>query len=81
MRPGIDIAASCGVGCRHCLYPIAVAVAVANTAALILPLAWELPYAGGVALKSKTKQKKQNKTKKKFLYVNLSIIVISWETQ
>ena len=28
--------------------------------ALIGPLAWELPYATGVALKSKTKTKKQN---------------------
>ena len=36
---------------------VAVAVAVAATAP-ILPLAWELPYAAGVALKEKKKKKK-----------------------
>ena len=49
-----------GADRRHCsdptwlwqwLWPAAVA--------LIQPLAWELPYASGAALKSKTKNKKQ----------------------
>ena len=56
---------SCGVGHR-CgsdlallwlwLWPAAVA--------LIRPLAWEPPYAMGVALKSKKKQKQKQKTNK-----------------
>ena len=46
---------SCGIGCRCSLdlgwlWPAAVA--------LIQPLAWELPYAKGVALKSQRKKKK-----------------------
>ena len=36
---------------------IAMAVSVAEAAALIQPLAWELPYATGVALKNKNKFK------------------------
>ena len=45
---------SCGVGCRHSsdlalLWLWCKPAAVA----LILPLVWELPYATGVALKSK----------------------------
>ena len=36
---------------------IAVAAVRAAGAAPILPLAWELPYAAGVALKSKEKKK------------------------
>ena len=46
---------SCGVGCRHgpdpalrWLWPAAIAP--------ILPLAWNLPYAAGTALKSKKKE-------------------------
>jgi len=40
-------------------------VAVAAAVALIRPLAWESPYAVGVALKrQKTKNKKTNQTKK-----------------
>ena len=53
---------SCGIGCR-CGWYLAgtwlgsgIAVTVAIT--LIQPLAWELPYAIGEALKSKKKKKK-----------------------
>ena len=51
--PLVRVAMSCGVGLRHGLDPVLLwpwhrsAVAV-----LIQPLAWELPYAAGVALKS-----------------------------
>ena len=38
---------------------LAVAVHRLAGAALIRPLAWELPYAAGVALKSKKKKKKK----------------------
>ena len=53
---------SCGVGRRYgsdpeLLWPVATA--------LIRPLAWEPPYAMGVALKDKKKQKKERKKKKK----------------
>ena len=52
---------SCGTGLRHSsdpvwLWPTAVA--------LIRPLAWELLYGTGAALKSKKKKKKTNKKKK-----------------
>ena len=44
---------------------IAVALAEAVATALIRPLAWEPPYAAGVALKrQKTKKKKRKKRKK-----------------
>ena len=55
------LAISCGVGCRYSsdlallwLWPRPAAVAP------IQPLAWELPYAAGAALK---RQKTKNKTK------------------
>ena len=38
------------------------------SAALIRPLAWELPYGAPVALKSKKKKKKIQNTKKKFFF-------------
>ena len=41
------------------------AVAVAAGEAPIQPLAWELPYAAGVALKSEKKKKKERKRKRK----------------
>ena len=55
---GSSVAVSCGVGCRCCSDPELLwlwcrPVAVAP----IRPLAWELPYASGVALKNKHKIK------------------------
>ena len=52
---------SCSVGCR-CYLDLALLWLLAQPAAVapITPLAWELPYAMGVALK---KQKKKEKTK------------------
>ena len=59
---------SCGVACRHgpdpallCLWHMLVATAP------IRPLAWEPPYAAGVALeKTKRKEKKRKKKKQAF---------------
>ena len=55
---------SCGVGCRHSLDPALVWLwcRLAATAP-IQPLAWELPYAIGAALKRKQQQNKQTKKK------------------
>ena len=58
--PGLDQwikdPVSCGVGCRHSLDPALLWLwHRPEAAALIGPLAWELPYAAGVALKSKNK--------------------------
>ena len=54
---------SCGIGRRQGLDATLLWLWSRLTAvALIQPLAWELPYAAGAALKSKTKQ---NKTKQK----------------
>ena len=51
---------SFGVGCRHGLDPVLLWLwHRLAAAALIQPLAWELPYAMGVSLKSKNKQKKE----------------------
>ena len=60
MGRGSGIAVRCGADCRHGLDPVLLwlwcrlAVVV-----LIRPLAWELPYVVGVALKSKKKKKKK----------------------
>ena len=61
MGQGSGVAVSCGVGCRHgsdlaLLWLWCRPVATVP----IRPLAWETPYASGVALNKKTKQ---NKTK------------------
>ena len=53
---------SCGVGCRHGSDPTLMWHRPAAKA-LIRPLAWEPPYAVGVALE-KTKKKKKKKRKK-----------------
>ena len=57
---------SCGVGGRHGLDPALLWLWYRLAAvALIGPLAWESPYASGVALKKKErKNKKPIKTKK-----------------
>ena len=53
---------SCGVGCRYGLELVLLRLwHRPATIALIQPLAWELPYAVGLALKKeKEKRKKQN---------------------
>ena len=59
----IWLAVSCGVGCRHSLDPVLLWLRHRLVAvALISPLAWESPYASGVALKRKQKQKQKQKT-------------------
>ena len=58
------VAVNCGVGCRRSLDP-AIAVAVVYrpaTTALIRPLAWEPPYAMGMALKRTTTTKRSQCT-------------------
>ena len=59
---------SCGVGCRGSLDLVLLWLGCRPAAvALIRPLAWELPYAVGVALKSERKKEKRtfkNKRKK-----------------
>ena len=53
---GSGIAMSCGVDHRHGLDPVLLWLWLWPTAvALIGPLAWELPYAAGAALRSKNK--------------------------
>ena len=50
---------SCGVGCRHGSDPMLLRLWYRLAAAgLIQPLAWDLPYAAGAALKSKTNKQK-----------------------
>ena len=52
---------SCGVGCRHSSYPALLELwGRLAAAALIQPLAWELPYATHAVLKT-NKQTKQIK--------------------
>ena len=61
---GSSVAMSCGVGHRRGLDPALLQLWCRPAAvALIQPLAWELPYAAGVALKRK-KKKKPNKFSK-----------------
>ena len=55
------MAVSCGVGRRHGSDLVLVWLwCRPEVVALIRPLAWELPYAKGVTLKTKTKNKKKN---------------------
>ena len=62
---GSGVATNCGVGGRCGLDPALLWLWRRPTAlALIGPLAWEPPYAVGMALKSKTKNKKQNQKNK-----------------
>ena len=59
---------SCGVGCRHGLGPTLLFLwPVLATAALIWHLAWELPYAVGVAIKKKKKNAPDETVKINFL--------------
>ena len=50
---------SCGVGYRHSLDLVAVTVHQPAATAPICPLAWELPYATGVARKRQKKKKEE----------------------
>ena len=53
---------SCGIGQRHGLGPALLWLWCRPVAeALIQPLAWEPPYAEGLALKTKKKQKEKQK--------------------
>ena len=55
---------SCGVGHRHGSDPLLLWLWCRLVAAApVQPLAWELPYAVGVALKSKKRKKKKKKKK------------------
>ena len=65
---------SCGVDYRHGLDPELLWCRPAATA-LILPLAWEPPYAAGTALKRKKLKNNNNNMSKntnKFPYFNLN---------
>ena len=53
---------SCGLGCRRGLDLVWLWLCLAAVAP-IQPLAWELTYATGVALKSKKKKQQQKPTK------------------
>jgi len=56
---------SCGVGRRHGLDPVLLWLWLWPAAAApIRPLAWELTYTMGVALKSKKKKKRKKERKK-----------------
>ena len=57
---------SCGVGHRRSSDPLLLWLWWRPAAvALIRPLAWELPYAVGVALKNKKKKKERKKKERK----------------
>ena len=73
MGRGSGVAMSCGVGRRHSSDPELLWLWHRLAAvALILPLAWELPYTVGMALKSK-KQKQTNKQKLRLSSVLLKL--------
>ena len=67
------IAVSCGIGLRHTLDPALLWLWRRSAAtAPIQPLAWELPYAMGTALK------RQKKFKKKFKKLCIFVWVAEW---
>jgi len=56
---------SCSVGCRHCSDPALLWLWRGPAASVLVgPLAWELPYASGAALKIKKDKKQTNKKQK-----------------
>ena len=66
MGQGSGIAVSCGIGGRlgldlGLLWLCSSCCVCGAAAAPIPPLAWELPYAAGVALKSKKKERKEER--------------------
>ena len=60
---------SYGISCRHGSDLVLLWLWCRSAAiALIVPLAWEPPYAKGLALKSQKKKTKKKNPKKTFLY-------------
>ena len=60
LRKGANVAVNCGVDRRRGSDPTLLWLWLRPAAvALIRPLAWESPYAGGVALKIKKKKKRK----------------------
>ena len=69
------VAVSCGVGCRRGSDPMLLWLWCRPVAtAPIGPLAWEPPYAVGVAQEIAKRQKKENETEKTFLFMFTEII-------
>ena len=56
---------SCGIGCRHSSDMALLLWHRPAATALIKPLAWELPYATGVALKRQKETEKERKRGRK----------------
>ena len=72
-----NVAVSCGVGRRRSSDPVWLWLWCRPAAvALIGPLAWELPYATSVALKSKTKKRTNEKVVLNNIYVK-SLLFLS----
>jgi len=72
---------SCGVGCRRSSDPTLLWLCCRLAAtALIRPLAWEPPYAAGVALEKMKRQKKEKKKEMNHLgvynFVALRIVTV-----
>ena len=67
---------SCGVGCRLCS-DLALLWHRPAAIALIRPLAWELPYAAGVALKKKKKKESMNKQINVFSVLSLTRTLVT----
>ena len=58
--PGLAVAVTCSVGCRHCSEPLLLWLWCRPVATvLIRPLAWEPPYAVGAAVEKPKSQKKR----------------------
>ena len=75
---------TCGVGPKRSSDPVLLWLRCRlATTALIRPLAWELPYAVGAALKKTEKKKKRKKRKKEkcpeeFLELPLNCKPVQW---
>ena len=74
MGGGCGVAVSCGVGCRCSLDPVWLWLWCRLAAvALIQPLAQELPYAVGVALKRRRRRRRRKNSVKNHLVGNLEV--------
>ena len=70
---------SCGIGHTHSLDPVLLWLWCRPAAtARIQPLAWEIPYAVGTALKRK-KKKKKNTNSHKYLQINNNKTDSEWQ--